>query len=122
MTWKTLGDLHDLREFDDSDVTKRCSHCGFRREWYDHPEWARQGAVFALDGKTYRIVCQGTTNRLHYPHVSAYVTVEELDSEKWSGLPEAPCTKRDILVALKDLNRLPQIEAKHLVRAIRVVA
>ncbi len=97
-----------------------CSWCGFVRVAL--PEWAKKPwAVFALDGRTWRIVATGSTNRGPGDgyHFRDYVIVEQLDGPKLRLPPEG-----SKVAALQDflhsMNEAPKVYAEDLARALRV--
>lgn len=84
-----------------------CAHCKFL--WYPMPEWTKDfKVVFALKGKVYRIVSYGCgTNRgTNGCHFWDYLKAEEVDGDPWS-LPPAPCSKAEVVDALKRMRSLP---------------
>jgi len=87
------------------------------------PSWAEDGAVFALNGKVWRVVALASTNRGTWENKHFYecVHAEEVTTEDPWALPEAPCPKDVVGVALRRLRDLPMFRADELVSAMHIV-
>jgi predicted RNA-binding Zn-ribbon protein involved in translation (DUF1610 family) len=88
------------------------------------PSWVEVDAMFGLDGRLYRVVSVGSTNRRTRLHETfePMVHAEPMDASPWRGLPDAPATKSDVGAALQQLFALPVFFHDDLARAIRLVA
>lgn len=115
MMTPSITDLHDFE-------AEKCPHCGFEKRWRDVPKWVKEGAIFAYEGVTYRVViAYGLYNGgRYYPHGHAFVRAEPMKDAKWTGLPEAPCPVSTFMAALSTLSTLPRITAWDLERAIHL--
>ncbi len=100
--------------------TEACKRCGFTRP--PLPAWAVVGAVFALDGNTYRIVAAGgsSNRRTNANHSEETVHAELVEAAPWEGLPDAPCSKDAVGASLQALFSLPIFFVDDLRRAIHV--
>lgn len=96
-----------------------CPGCGFLR--VELPAWCVYRAVFALDGKLWRVVSIGSTNRSTHGnmHFQPIASAEEVSGEAWPGLPAAPATKADVGASMRQLFALPSFSSQQLQRAIR---
>lgn len=118
MTPRQLRDAdHDdiCRAHDDrtSDPCPRCSYIPAKA-----PAWATHGVTFAINGKAYRIVSVGSTNRYAPGHLHFEDTIlAEPLSEHWS-LPNAPCPVSDFKTALDSLFGLPSFRPHELSNAL----
>lgn len=104
----------------DDEAGQLCPNCGFQRK--PLPPWADFHVVFALNGRTYRIVSLSTTNRrtpnnMHFENR----IVAELLSDPWSGLPDAPCSKADVASSLAAMRELPQFYMEEITKALHVI-
>jgi hypothetical protein len=115
------------------------------KHWIE-PAWCKHGAVFALHGKTWRVVSMGNhnntpgrtdgrpcscagatqeTNWHHAPECPGYkwmcpwVACEQL-SERFA-FPDLPCPKADVAEALARINHMQHFNADELHQAIHVV-
>lgn len=99
---------------------RSCPGCGYT-PWPRLP-WVAHGATFAVDGKAYRIVSVGSTNRyspsgLHFEDI---VVAEPVSAGRWS-LPELPATVDEVGDALNALNGLPKFRMPELDSALVAV-
>jgi len=98
-----------------------CAACDWTRETL--PEWVTYGSVFGLDGRVYRVIAIGSTNR-HAPgnaHFDPHVTCEEVTTaDPWS-LPPPGTRISDFAARVADFRRLPRFYATDLRRAVRLV-
>ena len=98
-----------------------CPGCGFVSRKL--PPWATYGAVFALDGRAYRILGVGSSNGRHerHLHFDDTVVVEPVRGEHWQ-LPDTPCPVAAFDDAMKAMRRLPRFDGVDLARAMVAVS
>jgi hypothetical protein len=102
------------------DDPRPCPGCGF--EQVRRPDWAVTDALFALAGKSYRVVAVGSTNRRspRNLHFEDYVICRVAGDPAWE-LPPEGCRVTDLKQALRGLNEMPRVYARDLASAIRSV-
>lgn len=108
-----MSDDDDICRAQDLRSEAPCPRCGYVSA--TKPAWAEIGVTFGLGGKRYRIVAIGSTNGFapRYLHFEDTVSCQPIDDEPWQ-LPDAPCPKADVGVALRGLFGLPTFRAKDL--------
>lgn len=101
--------------------TEPCGGCGFVSQ--PKPPWAEHGATFALNGKRYRVVTVGSTNK-HTPghrHTEDSIRCELVEDASWA-FPATPCPTSDVGAALRDLFSLPAFRPHELAGAYMIEA
>jgi hypothetical protein len=95
-----------------------CPGCGYVSQ--KKPEWADDGVTFALDGKRYRIVAIGSTNRFapRQMHYECWIYCEPVE-DRWL-LPNSPCFVDAVGSALCDFFKLPAFRSHELVGAYMI--
>ena len=96
---------------------KSCPWCKYAPR--TAPTWAQHGVAFALDGRSYRVVSVGSTNRYSNGlHFEDMICAELLSAEPWS-LPEPPAAVADVSRALDVLfKELPRFRPADMERAL----
>ena len=97
---------------------RACPGCGYVPR--KAPAWATHKAVFCLNGKAFRIVSVGSTNRYsnNRLHSEDFITAEPISAAPWA-LPDLPAPIADVASALTVLfKELPRFRAVDLEKAL----